>query len=418
MRSRRRAWTPWLAVLLLGACTFGSGPQAATSGPTAPSSAGSTTPTSGTPGLTTPTSAAPSASRTGSGVASPSASAIPSPSAPRSSRLLRVTATARIPLAGQTYGRGVVLFGRYAAWMGCNGCQRTFTEPTTLYVADLATRRVRAVATAPRHGEVVLLGGSGSRLVYIEGNSTRKWTIYAVDVAGGARSALAGSTAASGDLAPVAAVGDGQLAWQTFGKGPGDPTHGPVNAIDLRTGARRTVSRDLPGVLGAFTRAGLVYRAPSAAGAPLDQGPTDAFLLRPDRRQAVVLSDTHDVRDIVADDTTAAWQTNDGPDAATWAAPLDGQGPVREFYRGGTGDRAVGAGFLAVVTSGDDPVVLLYPLTGGPVVALGDIPGEFDAIAAEGARLAYIALPVDRGVQPDAKHPIALVVDTVAPPGS
>ena len=124
------------------------------------------------------------------------------------------------------------------------------------------------------------------------------------------------------------------------------------------------------------------------------------------------------MRDIVADDTTAAWQTNDGPDAGVWAAPLDGQGPARQFYRGGTGDRAVGTGFVALVTAGDAPVLLLYPLGVGPVVAVGDVPGEFGSIAAEGARLAYIALPVDRGVQPDAKHPITLVVDTVTPPGS
>jgi hypothetical protein len=204
---------------------------------------------------------------------------------------------------------------------------------------------------------------------------------------------------------------------QTFGQGPQGATHGPVTAIDLGTGARRTLSRDLPGVLGAVSGPGLVYRAPSVAGATLDQGPTDAFLLRPGRRQAVVLSDTHDVRGIVADDSTAAWQSEDGPDAAVWAAPLDGQGPAREFYRGGTGDRAVGTGFLALVTAGEAPVLLLYPLAGGPVAAVGDVPGEFDAVAAEGSRLAYIALPGDRGVQPDAKHPITLVVTTVGAPG-
>jgi hypothetical protein len=132
----------------------------------------------------------------------------------------------------------------------------------------------------------------------------------------------------------------------------------------------------------------------------------------------VFLSNTHDVREIVADDATAAWQTDDGPNAAAWAAPLDGQGPAMDYYRGGTGDRAVGTHFLAVVTSGDDPVLLLYPLGGGPVVAVGDVPEEFDSIAAEGSRLAYIALPGDRGVQPDAKHPITLVADTVQPPGA
>ena len=160
-----------------------------------------------------------------------------------------------------------------------------------------------------------------------------------------------------------------------------------------------------------------MYRAPTGPGTTIDQGLVDAFLLRDRARDTLLLSETHDVRDIVADDTTAAWQTNDGPDAGVWAAPLDGQGPARQFYRGGSGDRAVGPGFVALVTAGDAPVLLLYPLGVGPVVAVGDVPEEFDSIAAEGARLAYIALPVDRGVQPDAKHPITLVVDTVTAPG-
>ena len=47
------------------------------------------------------------------------------------------------------------------------------------------------------------------------------------------------------------------------------------------------------------------------------------------------------------------------------------------------------------------------------MVASGDVPGEFDSVAAEGSRIAYIALPNDRGVQPDAKHPITLVTATV-----
>jgi hypothetical protein len=314
-----------------------------------------------------------------------------------------------------------VLWGRYAAWVGCNGCQRSFTEPTTLYVADLSTRRVRAVATAPTNSYVAPLGGAGTRLAYFvgrTGNRILQWSINSLDLAAGTRSTLAGATQGIGVVPPIATVGAGQLMLQTFGQGPQGATHGPVTAIDLGTGARRTVSRDLPGLLGAVSGPGLVYRAPSVAGATLDQGPTDAFLLPADRRQAVVLSDTHDVRGIVADDSTAAWQTEDGPDAAVWAAPLDGQGPAREFYRGGTGDRAVGTGFLALVTGGEAPVLLLYPLTGGPVAAVGDIPGEFDSVAAEGSLLAYLALPGDRGVQPDAKHPITLVVTTVGLPGS
>jgi hypothetical protein len=316
-----------------------------------------------------------------------------------------------------------VLFGRYAAWVGCAGCQRTFTEPTTLYVADLTTRRVRAVATAPKNSFMAPIGGADTRLAYlvgVTGNRTLQWTIEALDLTDGARSTLTKGTAVQrvGVVPPVATTGDGQVVWQTFPQGPQGASHGPVTAVDLRTGARRTLSRDLPGVLGAITAEGLVYRAPSAEGAPLDQGPTDAFVLRAGRDRPLVLSDRHDVRDIVADDTTAVWQTDDGPDAATWAAPLNGQGPVREYYHGGSGDRAVGSGFLALVTAGDEPVLLLYPLEGGPVVAVGDVPEEFDSIAAEGPRLAYLALPADRGVQPDAKHPLTLVVTAVGLPGS
>jgi hypothetical protein len=206
--------------------------------------------------------------------------------------------------------------------------------------------------------------------------------------------------------------------WQTLGQGSQGASHGPVTAVDIRTGARRSLAPDLPGVLAAVTGTGLVYRAATGPATTIDQGLVDAFFLPGGGGPGRLLSETHDVLGVVADDATVAWQTNDGPDAAVWAGSLDGKAPAREFYRGGTGDRAVGTGFLAVVTTGDDPVILLYPLAGGPVVAVGDVPEEFDSVAAEGRRLAYLALPGDRGVQPDAKHPITLVVTTVGVPGS
>jgi hypothetical protein len=313
------------------------------------------------------------------------------------------------------------MWDRYAAWVGCSGCQRTFTEPTTLYVADLATRRVRAVATVPKDSFVTPLGGAGSWLAYLvgaTGDRTLQWSIELVDLGSGRHSRVAEARQQAGAAPPLATVGAGRLVWQTFGRGPQGASHGPVTALDIRTGTRRTLARDLPGVLAAVTGTGLVYRAPTGPGTTVDQGLVDAFFLPKAGGSARLLSGTHNVLGVAADDTTVAWQTNDGPDAAVWAGPLDGKGPVREFYRGGTGDRAVGTGFLAVVTAGDDPVILLYPLEGGPVVAVGDVPEEFDCVAAEDRRLAYLALPGDRGVQPDAKHPITLVVTTVGLPGS
>jgi hypothetical protein len=312
-----------------------------------------------------------------------------------------------------------VLWGRYAAWVGCNGCQRAFTEPRTLYVADLRTRAVRAVTTVPEGGSVVPLGGSGSLFVYgvaIPRGTATQWTLQTQDLAGTARTVLVRTTRASAGGPPlVAAVGAGQVAWQTLAEGAPGGLHGPVTAVDLTTGARRTVSPDLPGLLSGITPSGVVFRAaPAAQGA--DGGVDDALLLRPGRREPVVLSVTHDVRDLVADDATVVWQTADGPDAAVWAAPIDGRGAARQYYRGGTGDRAVGSGFLALVTTGDYPVLLMYPLAGGPMAAVGDIPGEFDALAADGSRLAYLALPGERGVQPDARRPIVLVVGTVQLP--
>ena len=404
---------PLVGVLLLSACTFGSARQAATPGSTAPPSVASSPASSATSGAPSRTG--------GSGVASASSPGRGSPH--RDPGLLApapADAHGAHPADGADLRARAVLFGRYAAWVGCDGCQQTFTEPTTLYVADLTTGRVRAVSTTPKDTLVMSVGGSGRRLVYAvagPGGRSVQWTAYALDLSDGSRSTLATVKVASSGMPPAAVVGAGQFVWQTFGPGAQGASHGPVSAVDLRTGARRTVSRDLPGVLGAVTTAGLVYRAPTGPGTTIDQGLVDAFLL-PDRAgDTLLLSETHDVRDVVADDTTAAWQTNDGPDAGVWAAPLDGQGPARQFYRGGSGDRAVGTGFVALVTAGDAPVLLLYPLGVGPVVAVGDVPEEFDSIAAEGARLAYIALPVDRGVQPDAKHPIALVVDTVTAPG-
>ncbi len=403
---------PVLAALLLSACTFGSA---------SPAPSTSDTPASGSPSAAAssggPSGGSPSASGAGTATASPGATASPAP--PRPPRRLRLTGTVRIPLRGQTYGRGLVLWGRYAAWVGCNGCQREFTEPTTLYVADLRTRAVRAVTTAPRGGSVVPVGGSGSVLVYgvatPRGTATQ-WTLQTQDLAGTARTVLVRASRANAGGPPlVAVVGAGQVAWQTISPQPPGGVRGPVTAVDLTTGVRRTLSPDLPGLLSGVTPAGVVFRGAQSAGNARG-GVDDAMLLRPGRSEPVVLSVTHDVRDLVADERTVVWQTADGPGAAVWAAPLDGRGAARQYYRGGTGDRAVGSGFLAVVTTGDFPVLLMYPLAGGPMAAVGDIPGEFDALAAEGSRLAYLALPGERGVQPDARRPIVLVVGTVQLP--
>jgi hypothetical protein len=417
MATRQRMCALVLAVLTLGACTVESGPDAASGPATAPSSSSPGPP----PAARSPSSSS-APGRGGSGLASAPAPPRSSSSAPgASSRLLTLTAAARITLTGQTYGRGLVMWDRYAAWVGCSGCERTFTEPTTLYVADLATRRVRAVATVPKDSFVTPLGGTANRLAYLVGTTgdrTLQWSIELLDLGTGQRSTAAKASQRSGVAPPLATVGAGQLVWQTFGPGPQGASHGPVAALDIRTGARRTVARDLPGVLSAVTSTGLVYRAPTGPATTVDQGLVDAFFLPASGGRARLMSETHDVLAVVADDATVAWQTNDGPDAAVWAGPLDGQAPTHEFYRGGTGDRAVGTGFLAVVSTGDDPVILLYPLDGGPVVAVGDVPEEFDCIAAEGRRLAYLALPGDRGVQPDAKNPITLVVTTVGVPSS
>ena len=394
--SRMAGAAPALAALLLAACTTGSSAQ-----PPAPSSPSAS---SDTPAVVT---SPPSPSGNGGG-ATPSASSSPSP-APRSSRRLHLADTVRIPLPGQTYGRGLVVWGRYAAWVGCNGCQKTFEQPGTLYVADLRTRAVRTIARTPG-APIVPVGGAGSVLVYAVGiirESTPVWRLKTLDLSGTAARTLAGATPANGVQGPVAVVGNGQVAWQTFvGSGPGDQ-HGPVTAADLRTGARRTLARDLPGRLAGLTRSGVIYRT--------EEAPDDALLLRPGR-EPLVLSETHDVSDLVADDTTVIWQTAEGGGSSLWGAPLDGGTAARQYYRGGTGDRAVGSGFLALVTAGDAPVLLMYPLAGGPVAAVGDVPGEFDSIAAEGSRLAYLALPGERGAQPDAKHPIMLVAGTVELP--
>ena len=193
------------------------------------------------------------------------------------------------------------------------------------------------------------VGGSGRRLVYAvagPGGRSVQWTAYALDLSDGSRSTLAtvelgvvGNAARGGGRSRSVPVAD-------LRAGSSGASHGPVSAVDLRTGARRTVFRDLPGVLRADAR----RRQGWCTGRR--QGPA-----RPSTRGSSTRSSCGRARDalpavrdprrapsnIVADDTTAAWQTNDGPDAGVWAAPLDGQGPARQFYRGGSGDRAVRA---------------------------------------------------------------------------
>lgn len=399
-----------MAVLVLTGCT---------SGPNTVSSQPSTSPS------VTPSSAAPSSGpgRTPPGGAGPSSPA-PTGSAPatQGSRRLRVTTSARIDLRGQTYGRGLVLWGDYAAWMGCSGCQRTFQEPRSLYVADIRTQRVRRVADAARGGLLVPLGGNGSVLVYGESapgaHAATGWRLQTLDVVSGRRATLATATQPGGGYPPVAVVGAGQVVFQTFPQGSPGGFHGPVRSVDLSSGVQRTVSRGLPGVLSGVVAGGLLYKGADPPEA-IDQGPTFVALTTPGRRDPRILSDTQDVREVTADEQTVAWQTADGgPDAGVWARQLTGTTPAVLVHRGGTNDRAVGTGFVAVVTAGDYPVILMYPATPGPPVAAGDVPGEFDALAADGSRLAYLALPGERGVQPDAKHPILLVVDTVEPPAA
>ena len=358
---------------------------------------------------------------------SPSTAASPAPSGspsvggaatPGAGRAPRLTTTARIPLPGQTFARQLVVWDGFAAWLGCSGCEGT-TAPLTLYVADLRRRLVRAVVTAPPGGTLVPLGGRGPLLAYGTGvrvgRGSTRWTLEVRDLSGGARRTLAATTLTADDYPPTAVVGAGRVAWQVPRRGASAGASGPVSVADLRAGLPRPLAPDLPGRIAALTTGGLVYAGPTSA-ARLDAQTLDVLLLPPGPPRPRVLSDTHDVAQLAGGDDGVVWQTAQGEDSGVWARSFDPRDVARRYYRGSTWDRAVGRGFVAVATAGPDPVVLVYPLGGGPAAAAPDVPVAAESLAAAGSRLAYLALPGEGQRPADARYPVQLVLVTVAQP--
>jgi hypothetical protein len=334
---------------------------------------------------------------------------------PGTQRSPQVTTTARIPLPGQTFARQLVVWGGFAAWLGCAGCEGT-TAPLTLYVADLRSRRVRAVATAPPGGTLVPLGGDGPRLVYGTGarvgRGSTRWSLQVHDLAGGTRRTVATTTQAADDYPPAAVVGGGRVAWQVPRRAAPAGASGPVTVTDLRTGRSRPLAPDLPGRVAALTTRGLVYAGPTSA-ARLDAQTLDVLLLPPGPPRPRVMSETHDVAQLAGGEDGVVWQTAQGDESGVWARTFDRRDVARRYHRGSTWDRAVGRGFVAVVTAGDDPVVLVYPLGGGPAAAAPDVPVHAESLAAVGDQLAYLALPGAGDRPADARHPVQLVLAEV-----
>ncbi|HYY10601.1 MAG TPA: hypothetical protein VE781_06650 [Kineosporiaceae bacterium] len=403
------------AALSLTACTTGASTSSSSAAPEPSAAAtGAATPAPGTgadvPTATTGQAGGPSAS-------GPRASS--SVPVRRSSRL-QFTVSSRIPVPGHR-GLGLVLWDGHAAWVGCGDCRGTVpggpADVGGLFVADLDTGRVRAVARVPITTSITTVGGVGSDVVYttsVVGKTGNAWALLATDVATGRTRTLAQAVQRPDTPPPVAVMSDTEVVWQTFPHAPPHARHGPVTALNLSSGNRRVLAADLPGLLTATTSAGILFRAVYPPGGD-DTVPLVAGILLPDSDQMRPLSGD-DVEDLVSDGKAVAWQTVAGAQAGVWAAQLEDVDNPRLVHKGGTTGRAVGKGFLAVVTAGDFPVLLLYPLAGGPVTAVGDIPVEFAAVAAERRQLAYLALPPNRGQEPDAKHPLTLVVGTVTPP--
>ncbi len=354
------------------------------------------------------------------GVASPTVSSasgpLPTGTWPQGGRRpLEVTRTVRIPLPGQTFARQLVVWDGFAAWLGCAGCEGT-SAPLTLYVADLQRRRVRAVTTAPAGGMLVPLGGQGSLLAYGTGvrvgRGSTRWTLTVHDLTSGARRTPASTVQAADDYPPVAVVGAGRVAWQVPRRTAPGAAGGPVTVAELRTGRPRPLVTDLPGRIAALTTAGLVYAGPTSA-ARLEAQTLDVLVLPQGPPRPRVLSDTHDVAQLTGGEDGVIWQTAQGEDSGVWARTFAREDVGRRYHRGNTWDRAIGRGFVAVVTAGDDSVVLVYPLRGGPAAAAPDVPVQAESLAAAGDRLVYLALPGERGRPADADHPVQLVVATV-----
>ena len=310
---------------------------------------------------------------------------------------------------------GLKLVGSRVLLAGCADCARD-GDAGALYVHDLRTgRTARAATTAFPRGIAVPLGGAGNRLVWqdiapvppqLSGRT--QWRLEVLDLATGDRRRLAGTTPGTRSAAPWAVVRDDLVAWQDLA---GESFAGPVHVADL-AGAGPVVARDVPGPLADVARGALLYvGAWPPPGNGLDvadpQTPSDAFALPLSGTAATPLSATHDVGSVTTDGTTAVWTTPRGASTAVWAAPLRGGAP-QVVYRGGNVERVPGDGFVAVLTDGE-PVLQVAPLEGGPVLTLPDVPLAAAGLAADGARLAYVAAP-GRETEPDARHPLELVV--------
>jgi hypothetical protein len=252
----------------------------------------------------------------------------------------------------------------------------------------------------------------GDTLVWLDAADVRdgetlrsRWALRALDLRSGASWNVA-EGGRPGDPArePVAFVAGGRVTWQLFDFPTGG---GPVWSADPRASATRLVTRRLPGLLRAVTANGLVYTAshrdPGTEGDELV--PFDAYLLPAGSGEPTTMTTAHDVAEAAADDEQVLWSTAHGDDASLWARRVPGGAPVVVF-RGPVIAFVPGRGFAAWATREADPVVEVG--TGGPPLALPDVPARGGVLAADGDRLAFLTVP-DRGVA----GPLAVVVTRV-----
>jgi hypothetical protein len=229
--------------------------------------------------------------------------------------------------------------------------------------------------------------------------------LRALDLGSGASWTVAeGGRRGDPDREPVAFVTGGRVTWQLFDFPSGG---GPVSSADPRTHAVRLVTPRLPGLLRAVTARGLLYTAshrdPRSEGDELV--PFDAYLLPAGGGDATAVTTGHDVAQAEADDQQVLWSTAHGDDASLWSRQMP-HGVPAVVFRAPVVAFVPGRGFAAWTTREADPVVEVG--TGGPPLALPEVPAQGGVLAADGDRLAFLTVP-DRGLA----GPLTVVVTRV-----
>lgn len=304
-----------------------------------------------------------------------------------------------IPLPRQADVANIALFGHYLAW---DSNRVEGVVPTTLYVEDLATDKIRMVAhTEWAQGDLSWQVGTGDYVVWLDDSAeptdeepNTLWRMWAENLVTGRRWLLAKNSGVPLGSGPLPEANDGRVLWLRPDQ---DGRTRDIVLYDLSTDTETVPVRHVL-AFNAYVSAGrIIYDdddPPHQAGANLKSPPKtrEVYSIPLHGGAATDIGGNRNAHSPQVWGSYATWgEPKYGDQHSIWSAPVDGSAPARIAYRGTNVQQAPGADFIAFWTEGNGLYVTALNGTtrGTDVQARGEqeyVPAHFSP---QGHRLAF-----------------------------